>query len=168
MVLVAYPILLSSYWELSCGYRPHPRFFQAHCRLPWMFPYAGLSPSQASYRPAVNHTPPFSWFDRSLTMHLLHFQQFPIAPITHRTYSAALSHFHIFCSSKYHLTTFPASPIVLRYFCVDLVATIKHTTFTLYITALRFFYIELGYPHPTQDALLKCTIKGYYALGTRG
>ena len=96
-------------------------------------------------------------------MRLLHFQQLVIAPTTHCTYSAALSGFHSF-GAKYHLTTILASPIVLRYFYADLVATTKHKTIKFYITAMRFFHIDQGYPDPAQDALIQYIIKGIHRV----
>ena len=82
-----------------------------------------------------------------------------VAPSTRRTYQAGITRFQHFCAS-YQLTTLPASPLTLRYFCAHLSTSIRHSTIKLYLSAIRLYHIENNYPDPTHDALLQYVVKG--------
>ena len=82
-----------------------------------------------------------------------------MAPSTRRTYQAGITQFQRFCSN-YNLHPLPASALTLRYFAAHLSTSVKHSTIKLYLSALRLFHIECGYPDPTGDTLLHYVIKG--------
>ena len=155
----SYPLLPRCHWQLPCQHCTHPGCPELHCRSSVTFFYAGISlgSTQCRPQPLPSHHP--CGLDRALTARLHSFQLMGIAPSTRRTYQAGIHRYHSFCT-KYHIKPLPASALTLRFFAAHLAPTVKHSTIKLYLSALRLYHLENGWPDPTQDVLLKYVVKG--------
>ena len=119
----------------------------------------GLPSSSPHSRPPPHSSHHPCTADPALSVQLAHLQTLGVAPSTRRTYQAGITQFQRFCSN-YNLHPLPASALTLRYFAAHLSTSVKHSTIKLYLSALRLFHIECGYPDPTGDTLLHYVIKG--------
>ena len=95
-----------------------------------------------------------------LTRHLAALQELGIAPSTHRTYQAGWNHFTGFCR-LYDITPAPATETTLRYYCVHAYRSISHASILVYLAAIRYQHLQLGYRDPLVDKpLLSYLCKG--------
>ena len=76
-----------------------------------------------------------------------------LAPSTHKTYSAAYKHFHIFCTELNIIDPFPVSELLLCYFASHLAnCGLAPQTIKSYLSAVRSVQIQLGLPDPRDQS----------------
>ena len=76
-----------------------------------------------------------------------------IAPSSRRAYQAGFNSLEKFCC-QYGVTSIPASPQTIRFFCAEISGKVKFTTIKTYLAGIRFYHIQAGLPDPTSDPMV--------------
>ncbi len=83
-----------------------------------------------------------------------------VAKSTRRSYRAGLKLYKQFCST-YAISPLPATELTLRFFCAQASSSVTAPTIAVYMSAIRLYHLEKGYPDPTANApLLKYLLQG--------
>ena len=54
----------------------------------------------------------------------------------------------------FSIEPYPATPLILHYFCAELSQKLSYKTIKVYLSAIRFEHLERGLPDPTNNKLL--------------
>ena len=101
--------------------------------------------------------------DPILLRSLQQFVYLGVAPSTRQTYTSGVNSYLQFCS-RFNITPYPASSLILQFFCADLARRVSYKSIKVHLAGIRLAHLESGYPDPTTDEPLRLVIRGIQRL----
>ena len=95
--------------------------------------------------------------DPILLRSLQQFVYLGVAPSTRQTYTSGVNSYLQFCS-RFNITPYPASSLILQFFCADLAQHVSYKSIKVHLTGICLAHLESGYPDPTTDECLRLGI----------